>query len=157
MFRQAAVTALLLAAVACGGTVDVEEERAAIRDVWNRANRALESGDWESYSALWAHADYIQLVHPGGPEWLSGWDEVGPEYRKRVGEGPSHTVRTRDMQIRVAPSGDMAWATMKWEVSVGDGGDSTRVSYWGTSVFEKIDGEWKIVHGIATQPARRQE
>lgn len=157
MFRTVAVMALLFTAVASGDRVDVEQERAAIRDVWNRANRALETGDWESYSTVWAHTNYIQVIHPDGPEWLSGWDEVGPKCRNSLTEGPSPAIRTRDMQIRVAPSGDMASATMKWDLSFGEGGDTTRITYWGTGVFEKIDGEWKIVHALATQPAGGEE
>lgn len=157
MFRYLAITVLMLAVFACQQSTDVEQAREDIRAVWDSANRALEAGDWEAYSEVWAHTDYIQVIHPGSSDWLSGWDEVRPPYKKLLEEESSMTIRTRDMRIRVAPSGDMAWATMKWDISSGEGEDAGAITNWGTGVFEKIDGEWKMVHGLAAQPAGSDE
>jgi len=132
--------------------MDYEEERAAIRAAWTRGQRALEARDWKTYSDLWADVEYAQLLHPDKPEWLSGWEEFAPSYRRLLSEGPSIATRTRDMRINVAPSGDMAWATLKADLSFTDGSGDVKRTFWETVVFEKLDGQWKLVHGHVSQP-----
>ncbi len=133
--------------------MDPEQERAAVRAAWNRGNRALEAGDWEAYSDFWAHADYAQVIHPHRREWLHGWHELGPAYRDLLAEGPAIRTRTREMDIRVSPSGEMAWATVEADLSFGSQGEAGEITVWQTVVFEKIAGAWKLVHGHVSQPA----
>lgn len=158
MLRPTVVLALLVALFACGGgDMDVEQEREAIRTLWRQGNTALEADDWDAYGDLWAHTEYAQVIHSDEPEWLTGWDELAPNYRQLLAEGPAVRARTRDMRIRVAPRGEMAWAILKADLSLGESPGGDEVTVWETVVFEKLDGEWKLVHGHVSRPAGTEE
>lgn len=142
----------LLSLVACEERPSPEDERAAIRAAWDRGVQALESGDWETYRDFWAHVGYAQVIHPDQGEWLVGWDSIGPSYREFLADEQRLEARTRNMRIRVAPSGDMAWATLEADLDFASEEDTATITLWETVVFEKVASEWKLVHGHVSQP-----
>jgi uncharacterized protein (TIGR02246 family) len=127
-------------------------DQAEIRALWDRASRALCTGDWESYEALWAPTEYIELIHPHEGDWRVGWDAIGPAYRSLLTSGFRCESETRLMRIRVAPAGDMAWATATVVIRATD--PPMEHTLWQTLVFEKMQGRWRLVHGHASVPQR---
>jgi ketosteroid isomerase-like protein len=122
--------------------VNIEAEKSAIRAVWQRAIEALASCDWEAYSSVWAHEPHVQAIHPATKSWWTGWDEVGPRYRKIIERGIPIRGSTDRMDIHVTPRGDVAWAAMESEVRSGAKGHRLA---WQLVIFEKLAGEWRIV------------
>lgn len=119
-----------------------ETDEAAIRAVWQRAIEALAACDWDSYSSLWAHEPYVQAIHPATRSWWTGWEEVGTRYRRIIERGVPIQGTTDRMDVRVAPSGDVAWAAMESEVRTGAKGHRLA---WQLVIFERVAGEWRIV------------
>ena len=56
-----------------------------VRDLLDAAAAALKSGDWPRYAEVWAHEPYVEVIHPGEHEWLTGWDAVGSAYVRIAG------------------------------------------------------------------------
>lgn len=132
----------------------VERDQAAVRATWEEASAALCAGDWEGYQSLWARTADIELLHPAGAEWLTGWDTIGPLYQRLIASGFRCTAGTIRMRIRIAGERDMAWATAEGTLSsAGSPGPVQRT--WYTLVFARAGDEWKLVHAHASVPATR--
>lgn len=150
--------ALSLLLASCGRAVDTrivgepgdaQQDRAQIRAVWDHASHAVCTGNWPEYEDVWAHGPEIELMHPGEREWLVGWDAIGPKYRALLTSGFRCEAITREMRIRVAPSREMAWATVEVELRMSG---QSAVTSWQTAVFERREGRWRLVHGHASVP-----
>lgn len=111
------------------------DDKAEIRALWNEMSEAVCSGDWESYSNLWAHEPDIELIHPGQREWLVGWESIGPKYKKLLESDFRCELDTQTMRIHVSSSGEMAWLTAEVMIRVEGNSEATRM--WETGVFEK--------------------
>ncbi len=140
--------ALSLAEPPMPATTDSEE----IRDLWDRATRALCAGDWERYQELWGRTDYIEVIHPHESDWRVGWERIGPAYRELLASGFRCEAETRSMRIHVSPSGEMAWATA--QIVIRTHNSKLERTTWQTLVFEKISGVWRLVHGHASIPGQ---
>jgi hypothetical protein len=134
----------MLSVVGCQSQPDLAEEARAIRELWEAGARALENRDFDAYSNIWANNERVQVMHPDVPEWLVGWSALGPRYQERMAEGPDVRGRTYDWTVTVSPSAEMAWATMKVEVQVITSDTLTFIA-WESAVFEKVDGNWRLV------------
>lgn len=129
--------------------VTMEEEKEEILKVWQQGNEALENNDWDSYSKYWAHSDYIQIIHPKEKEWLQGWDTIGPSYKEFIEQGTDIQTESWDVEIQVSEGAKMAWLTCKTKIEMVTE-DTLEFESWQTNIFEKIEGEWKLVHGHAS-------
>lgn len=127
----------------------MEEEKTKILDIWQEANQALQNKNWNKYSRMWAHTDYIQILHPEEKSWLKGWKRIKPAYRGLIEEGPAVESEYYDVSIRISKDSTMAWLTCKNKIRLMNG-DDIEFESWQTCVFEKIAGEWKMVHGHAS-------
>lgn len=154
--------ALLLLVVSCNPSagsqarsthLDVAAaEEAKIRALWEHASNAVCTGNWSDYERVWAHEPEIALIHPDAREWLVGWEAIGPKYRALLNSDFRCQVTTREMRVRLAPSRDMAWATVDVEFRVAG---QPPVTGWQTAVFERRGDGWRLVHGHASFPPAR--
>lgn len=129
----------------------MEKEETEIRELWTKACAGICNGDWESYAACWSHTSKIQLIHTDRGEWLTGWEEIGAKYKKMLNSGISCNITRNQLRLNVSSSADMAWGTVDIIIHFNDN-DKTRVHLWETVVFEKMEGNWKIVCGMASIP-----
>ena len=124
------------------GSMDNQnDDKLAIKAVWQQALEALARCDWEAYSSLWIHEDYVQAVHPATCSWWIGWAEVGARYPSILEKGIPIHGRTSRMEVHVAKARNMAWAVMDSEVRTGKTGYR---SAWQVVVFERTDDQWRI-------------
>lgn len=129
--------------------INMEKTKKDVLDAWEIGNEALENADWEAYSNYWAHRDYIQIIHPKEKEWLRGWESVGPGYKDFIEQGVQIQTKASDVNIRVSDDSTMAWLTCKMQIRM-ESDDTLEFESWQTNIFENIDGEWKLVHGHAS-------
>ena len=120
----------------------LEKEKAKIEALWNQGIDALENGDWESYSAIWAQDQRTEVLHPAQSSWWTGWKNISSKYQKILDKGIPIHGSTRRMNIQLGPSMDVAWMTTESELKYGKTGK--RIS-WQVVIFQKIAGEWKII------------
>lgn len=129
----------------------MENEEREIRDLWTRASENLCSGDWSGYAECWSHSQKIQLIHSDQGEWLEGWKEIGAKYEEMLNSGMSCNILRNVLKLNISSSAEMAYGTVDILIHF-NGTAKTKMHLWETIVFEKIDGKWKIVHGMASIP-----
>ena len=124
---------------------DRESFRAEISEKQHEAEAALVRGDVGPRLRMWSHRDPVSLFAAVGVS-RSGWDELKPTFESvaaRLSGG--HDVRYELMAYGV--SSDMAWtAGFVRFTGTMDGGPETRYALRLTNVYQREDGEWKVVH-----------
>ena len=119
-----------------------QSDEEAIKALWQRAIDALEDSDWQAYETVWAHESHAQAIHPATGSWWTGWQEIGPRYRRIIEKGVPIRGSTRRMDMHVGPGGHVGWAAIESEVKTGKTGQRLA---WQVVVFQKTDGEWRMV------------
>ena len=81
-------------------------------------------------------------------EWLHGWEEFAPKYEAMITSGVKFILYKNELSINVDKNGEIAWGTADVIFQI-KGSNEKKHHMWETVVFEKIDGEWKIVQALA--------
>jgi ketosteroid isomerase-like protein len=127
---------------------------AASRERVRAALAAMSAGDPEPYAALWAESGDVTLFGAWGPI------ERGPERLREtfrwVGSRFSGGPLVPEDTVAFA-SGDLAYTVgfERGEVSV-DGGPRRPMVLRVTHVYQRLDGEWYLVHRHADFPPEDQ-
>ena len=77
-------------------------------------------------------------------ERFSGKEELRQTFEYYLGEAEEVSYRFTEPQTAVF--GDIAILSFYWTVTLKNDGKVTEIAGRGTHVFQKSDGEWKIVH-----------
>lgn len=122
-----------------------EKEIAALFDQWNAA---LATGEPAKVAALYAPDGVLQ---PTVSNWMrQGRDEVQDYFVKFLQLDPKGVINARD--IRVIDE-DTAMDAGIYTFTLTEGGQSRQVQARYTYVYEKLDGQWKIVlHHSSAMP-----
>jgi ketosteroid isomerase-like protein len=145
--RLFAVVALLLISfplvgVGCGGdgsTSDSGTQSTAdvVRATEHARLRALLNNNLDA--ALKLHADDFELINPLG-------ETVSKEAYIDSGDAFAYTSWKPISPIRVRVHGDVAVIRYKSDIEI----HGTRGQYWHTDLYEKRDGQWKVVWSQTT-------
>jgi hypothetical protein len=143
----AALAVLSLGLVGCGGGGSSErtassaqaraETAAVIRATERQRLRALLEHDFDTANKL--HADDFELINPLG-ETVSKEDYIDS------GAAFAYKAWKPISPIRVRVHGDSAVIRYESEIEL----HGTRGHYWHTDLYEKRDGQWKIVWSQTT-------
>lgn len=136
--------------------VDLKDEERQIRELWAQAGDYVCNGDWENYAECWDHSSKIQIMHTDQGEWLTGWEKIGKKYETMLNSGMRCSIPKNELTLNISSSGEMAWGTVDIVIQFNDS-SQTQVHLWETGVFEKINGKWKIVHGMVSMPKNVKE
>ena len=133
--------------------IDYEAEKEAILKVLQAESEAFWNKDFDSYASHWAHEDYIRTIgwwQAGGVTVVEGWEERGRRTKAHMEESPEANetateVRRKNVNLRIYD--EVAWMTFdQYGIDTGD----TLMDMAGlsleTRIFEKKDGQWKIVY-----------
>ena len=137
--RLALVAALLAPAAALAGETEVSAaDRQAILDVAKQHDAALNRSDAAAAAALFTDD---ALVVPPGPAF-AGRDAIQKDFEKGIKSGFADHASTVD-QIHV--SGDLAWTTGGWSMTV-PGPDGARRAVHGnySTIDQREGGAWKV-------------
>ncbi|MFK7731379.1 MAG: nuclear transport factor 2 family protein [Pseudomonadales bacterium] len=120
-----------------------QDENAALHAAIKAFDRAYATNDVEAYFGLYAKD---AVAYFGGKERvdMAAYHKMWSELMK-AGGGVEHNVAS-NVQVQVMPSGNTAIATSFIEnrTRAADGKTSTSTAYE-TDVWQKIDGQWKII------------
>ncbi len=137
----------------CAPTVDVEAERAALRDVAVQWAEAANEKDIPGIVALYTAE--ASLLPPDAAR-VSGTDAVRGLLAESV-ESPGYAVTIKTMETEVSRTGDLAYSRGTHEVTVDDpeGSPVTDSGKWVVVCKKQTNGTWKIVTHIwnSDQPA----
>jgi uncharacterized protein (TIGR02246 family) len=137
--RLAVAAALLVPAAALAGEADVSAaDRQVILDIAKQHDAALNRNDAAAAAALFTDD---AVVVPPGPAF-AGHDAIQKDMEKGIKSGYADHASTVD-QIHV--SGDLAWTTGGWSMTV-PGPDGTRRALHGnySTIDQREGGAWKV-------------
>ncbi len=142
--RLSAYVALLGVVTACAPTIDLEAERAALRETDEAWAAAASAGtDVELMASYWSDD---ATVYPNDAPMAQGTDAILAFVRSSL-EIPGFSVNWQPQEVVVAESGDLGWTsgTNEFTVPNPEGGTMTIRGHY-VAVWQKdADGNWKCV------------
>ncbi len=139
-------TLLVLAISGCAPQVDVEAERAAIRDVTAQREQAWNDKDVERVLSF--NTEDSSWFPPNAP--IATGQEAMRTLFTQIVESPGFALFAETTAVEVSRAGDLAYSPGIYEITVNDpeGKPVTTVGKW-VSVWKKqTDGSWKVVAHI---------
>lgn len=130
------------------------QDARAVRIVLDRYTSACNSKDFDSISQIFSHDPDMVLIATYVPQRCVGWDNVATWYKALFSSRDKFTVRHRNIEIKVLPSGNSAVLICDQD---GNGTYQGKAySFEGvrtTWVLVKQDGQWRVVHAHWSLPA----
>ncbi len=140
-------TLLVLAASGCAPQVDVEADKAAIRDLsdvqWLNAEQAK---DVDTVLSFFAGA---ASLFPPNASIVTGKEAIRAHLSEEY-SGQDFAISWQTTKVEVSRSGDLAYSHGTDEVTVNDpeGNPVTDKGKWVTAWEKQPDGTWKVVADI---------
>lgn len=129
---------------------ELAESLEAVEQANERFYRALEQADLEAMSSVWLHADWVKCVHPGW-DLIIGWKPVRESWRQIFDGKVGMRVAAADVDIKV--EGDYALVSCYELLAVFLDSRPAPVSVrtTATNLFQRVAGEWRMIHHHASQ------
>lgn len=130
-----------------------ENDRQAILEVMARESAAFWNKDYEGWANCWVQAPYVCRTgwwSLGGVTLRRGWNELSDRTRQAIADNPKPNptageFRRENVVLRV--SEDMAWVTYdQYAPDTGETAFDMPGLSRETKIFEKHQGEWKLVY-----------
>jgi ketosteroid isomerase-like protein len=123
------------------------DDRALIASANRDFYRALASRDMRMMEQVWLHEEWVGCVHPG---WalLVGWKAVRQSWVNIFAGG--QRLQTMPSQVVIHIEKDLAWVTCTENITAHDSGAWTYSVAQATNLFQRVDGEWKLIHHHAS-------
>ena len=131
--------ASLAAVAACGPTVNVEQERAALL----AADRAWSETTKEPEKFVAYFADGAAIYPPGMPI-VTGGDAIRKTFTE-MSKAPGFALSWAPAKAEVGASGDLGYTTGAYEMTVGG---ATEKGKYVTAWKKETGGEWKVTEDI---------
>ena len=122
-------------------------DEADVAEANARFYRAFEALDVAAMDEAWAHGEHVKCVHPGWP-LLSGWDAVRDSWA-RIFENTDE-MRFTISDVQVVVSAEAGWVTCTENILSESRGNISVTSVLATNIFERIGGEWLMIHHHAS-------
>ncbi len=120
-----------------------EHEVRIASDAFYAALNKMANGDASSMADVWASSDTVTTMHPiGGRE--VGWDAVGESFGKVASIAANGKIWITDQRIQVI--GDAAYEIAVEHGEMTLGGHPATFEHRVTNVYQRQDGDWKMVH-----------
>ena len=153
---------ILLLALSLASTVDAQKKKkkndttpnpatASILPEEQRIDNAIGEmlGAWQLGDIEKLHSHYADDVNVVNGMWappVVGWPSYLTSYQAQRARAQQVRLDRSNTLIRIAPSGNVAWASYQWEfTAVVDGVPSSAFGHT-TLIFEKRNNNWLIVH-----------
>jgi ketosteroid isomerase-like protein len=124
-----------------------DDDVSAVRRANDFYYNAISSLSLSLLERAWAHEDYVILIGPRHSSPTIGWRDVWAYYERTVGFLGKISVKPIDPRIQV--NGSCAWVIAREEIGNDScAKDGTLISSrptMSTNVFEKANGEWRMV------------
>ena len=125
--------------IACGGTVNVEQEKTAL--LQRDAEWAASIKNQDTFLSFFA--PNATVYHPGMPA-VTGAGPIRDTFAKMTSM-PGFAMTWKASKADLAPSGDLGYTAGTGEISMG-GAPPEKLKY--ITIWKKIDGQWKVVEDI---------
>jgi ketosteroid isomerase-like protein len=131
-----------------------DADHAAVQEASGRYYAALNSmfaGDPTPLEEVWWHTDDVVYMGTDGT-YTVGWTEIYANWEKKASRHLGGHAKTEDLRMTVV--GDMAVTNEYIVADYSSDGQPREVKPRATSVFQKKDGQWKMIsHHVDVIPA----
>ena len=124
-----------------------DADRAEVEEANARFYRVFESLDLRQMDEVWAHADHVRCVHPGGG-LLTGWDAVRESWEAIFKN--SEEMRFSITDVNAYVEGPIGWVTCTENILSEARGNISVTSLLATNIFERSADEWRMIHHHAS-------
>jgi ketosteroid isomerase-like protein len=107
--------------------------------------QAFSSLDIKAIDAAWAHDADVTVIHPSSKLVLIGWDAVRKSYADQPARHKDFSVAMDSPHVTVSSNVGLVVGVEKVH-TVLTNGEVADLSIMATSVYEKRDGKWLLVH-----------
>jgi ketosteroid isomerase-like protein len=148
--------ARLIGAATTGGAKAQPQapDEAGVRAAVSAFYAALNARDIRAMEAVWSRESDPIMIHPAGPHALAsvvGWEAIRRSFEEAWPRFEEFSVTVREpLQVRVGQGGALVVAVTPTRQKL-RGGDAMDFTVLGTSVFERRDGRWLLVHHHASR------
>jgi ketosteroid isomerase-like protein len=127
-----------------------EFEIEEVEEANERFYGALEDADPDEMDEVWLHEDWVKCVHPGW-DLIVGWEEVRESWERIFAGGAGMRVAASEVEIKVV--GDFALVSCYEDLAIFVDSVSAPVSArtTATNLFQRVNGEWRMIHHHASQ------
>jgi len=136
--------------------VDLVAEKAAATAVVDMWWQMWVDGDIGPFDQAFAHDPDMVIYGTDAAEYWVGYEaaRASLEFQLGVMEGLEGVTRNQD--VKVHTSGEVAWFTEMIDMTVTSGDEHIELTIWFSGVLEKRAGAWKIVqfHGSVPNPGQ---
>jgi ketosteroid isomerase-like protein len=124
-----------------------DSEHASVEEANARFYRVFETLDLEQMDEIWAHEEHVRCVHPG---WcmLAGWAAVRHSWEVIFKNSQEMRFSITDVDAR--EEGGFGWVTCTENILSESRGNISVTSVLATNIFERIGGEWLLIHHHAS-------
>ncbi len=138
-------TVVALVAGGCAPQVDIEAEKAALRERPSQFAKALNEKDVDRMLSF--YTDDAELLPPNAPR-INGREAVRA-YLAELAESPARDWKSETANLEVARNGKLAYSVGTYEVTLvgAEGKEVTHRGKW-VVIRKKIDGTWKAAIDI---------
>lgn len=149
--------ALLLGCTAQVEQVDLNAEKAAVKETLVEMVQAMQTENLEAFSNLVAHdSDMVSFGTDEAERWV-GWDALKSSLAKQFAAFDSSKISVSKQVIHVGPGGQVAWFSeiMNWKMQT-NGQPVNLEGMRSTGVLEKRNGKWVFVQMHFSVPVSGQ-
>ena len=141
------IAAIAMLFVGCNKrtTVDTETEKAAVAKVLDDVVKSAETKDVDLYEGILSKDPsniYFGVMDPT----MHGWEEAKRFISSEDEVLSEVNITVSDEHIAIAPSGDVAWASSKWDFACVINDLPVALDFRCSWVLQKEQDQWKIVH-----------
>ena len=123
----------------------------AVRALVESMAEYAQAGDLDALGELYAPGEGVHIVEGSGVN--HGWADYRDHHLEpELEEFENFTMRYYNVEPQVR--GDVAWASFQYELAAGTPNGDVEVAGRGTTILERRDGRWLVVH-IHTSGRRR--
>ncbi len=130
----------------CVQKADVAAELPNVKVVVDGFEQFWESEDMDLLSKIIAHDADMVNYGSDASEIFKGWDEFKAAVDQMLPAFENTQISVRDQNIKIHPSGEVAWFTEIWDWDLIYSGQSAQIPNQRlTGVLEKRNGDWVFV------------
>ena len=147
--KKSLVLFLVLAFLAlsvCAKKLDIEAEKAKVKEVLDGYVTSIENEDMALYAKVMAHDEDMVNFGSGAADRIVGWKALEKVILDQNAALSGTKITASDVTISISPDGKFAWATSLWNFKAMMGEQGIELPVRCTWILEKREAGWVIVH-----------
>ena len=137
-----------------GNVLEAYEAQKELQSVVDELYAAYDSGEVrEAFLNLIDDSDDVIVIGSIAEEWTVGIESIREGMAESEGESTYVGRRLHDSTLQIATRGDVGWLVERVDLIYDvDGQEVVLEGFRATSVWQRDDGEWRMVHFHGSMP-----